>query len=58
MGATHEAARPLCRSRLPCLRLAAGERASYRLFEIFAAQTRNPNTRRAYMRAVDEFVFR
>jgi hypothetical protein len=27
-----------------------GERASYRFFEFFTAQIRNPNTRRAYAR--------
>ncbi|MGH6842434.1 MAG: tyrosine-type recombinase/integrase [Methylocella sp.] len=34
---------------------AAGERASYRFFEFFTAQIRNPNTRRAYARAAMEF---
>jgi site-specific recombinase XerD len=34
---------------------AAGERASYRFFEFFTAQIRNPNTRRAYARAAVEF---
>jgi site-specific recombinase XerD len=33
----------------------AGERASYRFFEFFTAQIRNPNTRRAYARAAIEF---
>lgn len=32
-----------------------GERASYRFFEFFTAQIRNPNTRRAYARAAVEF---
>ena len=30
-------------------------RASYRFFEFFTAQIRNPNTRRAYARAAVEF---
>jgi hypothetical protein len=29
---------------------------SYRFFEFFTAQIRNPNTRRAYARAVQEFL--
>jgi hypothetical protein len=37
-------------SRAPALASAAGERASYRFFEFFTAQVRNPNTRRAYAR--------
>jgi hypothetical protein len=40
--------------RAPAL-VAAGERASYRFFEFFTAQIRNPNTRRAYARAAVEF---
>ncbi|MGQ0443581.1 MAG: tyrosine-type recombinase/integrase [Beijerinckiaceae bacterium] len=39
----------------PSLVAAAGERASYRFFEFFTAQIRNPNTRRAYARAAMEF---
>jgi hypothetical protein len=35
---------------------AAGERASYRFFEFFTAQIRNPNTRRAYARAVNQLL--
>jgi hypothetical protein len=34
---------------------AAGEHASYRFFEFFTANIRNPNTRRAYARAAKEF---
>lgn len=34
---------------------AAGERAAYRFLEFFTAQIRNPNTRRAYVRAVGAF---
>src|ERR1700731_913803 len=41
--------------RAPALVAAAGERASYRFFEFFTAQIRNPNTRRAYARAAVEF---
>ena len=41
--------------RSPALIAAAGERASYRFFEFFTAQIRNPNTRRAYARAAVEF---
>ena len=36
--------------RTPVLVAAAGERASYRFFEFFTAQIRNPNTRRAHAR--------
>jgi hypothetical protein len=41
--------------RAPALVAAAGERASYRFFEFFTAQIRNPNTRRAYARAAVGF---
>jgi hypothetical protein len=41
--------------RAPALAAAAGARASYRFFEFFTAQIRNPNTRRAYARAAKEF---
>ena len=34
----------------------AGERASMRFLEFFAANIRNPHTRRAYARAADEFL--
>jgi len=37
--------------RTPTLVAAAGERASYRFFEFFTANIRNPHTRRAYARA-------
>src|SRR3954447_17770564 len=33
----------------------AGEQAAYRFFEFFTANIRNPNTRRAYHRAVLSF---
>jgi hypothetical protein len=42
--------------RLPTLVAIAGERASMRLLEFFAANIRNPDTRRAYARAAEEFL--
>ncbi len=47
---------PLATSSLPALVTAAGERASVRFLEFFAANIRNPHTRRAYYRAADEFL--
>jgi site-specific recombinase XerD len=41
---------------VPALLAAAGERASLRFMEFFAANIRNPHTRRAYARAVTEFL--
>jgi site-specific recombinase XerD len=41
---------------LPALIAAAGEHASIRFVEFFAANIRNPHTRRAYRRAVAEFL--
>jgi len=41
---------------LPALVQAAGKRAGVRFLEFFAAQIRNPHTRRAYARAVGEFL--
>src|SRR5882724_3789150 len=41
---------------LPQLVAGAGERASMRFLEFFAANVRNPHTRQAYARAADEFV--
>jgi site-specific recombinase XerD len=41
---------------LPALIAAGGERASLRFLEFFAANLRNPDTRRAYGRAVAEFM--
>jgi len=35
---------------------ASGERASYRFFEFFTANIRNPHTRRAYARAAGQYV--
>ncbi len=41
---------------VPALVAAAGERASMRFLEFFAANIRNVHTRRAYARAADEFL--
>jgi site-specific recombinase XerC len=41
---------------LPALVVASGERASVRFLEFFATAVRNPHTRRAYSRAVGEFL--
>ena len=43
-------------SRAPELVAAAGERAGMRFLEFFAANVRNPHTRRAYARAAEEFL--
>ena len=40
----------------PALVTAAGDRATYRFLEFFTAQIRNPNTRRAYVRNVGDFL--
>lgn len=40
----------------PALVVAAGERAGIRFLEFFASNIRNPHTRRAYVRAVGEFL--
>ena len=47
---------PFRSSAMPELVAAAGERASRRFLEFFAANIRNPHTRRAYARAADEFL--
>jgi site-specific recombinase XerD len=47
---------PLSSPTLPALVAAAGERASMRFLEFFAANIRNPHTRRAYYRAAEEFL--
>ena len=47
---------PLASSALPALVSAAGDRAALRFLEFFAANIRNPNTRRAYGRAVSDFL--
>ncbi len=41
---------------LPALVAATGERASMRFLEFFAANIRNPHTRRAYARPAEEFL--
>jgi site-specific recombinase XerD len=43
-------------SPVPALVTAAGERAAIRFLEFFAANIRNPHTRRAYYRAAEEFL--
>jgi len=47
---------PITSATLPALVVAAGERAGMRFLEFFAANIRNPHTRRAYARAADEFL--
>jgi len=47
---------PIPAQVLPELVAAAGERASVRFLEFFAANIRNPHTRRAYYRAAEEFL--
>jgi site-specific recombinase XerD len=47
---------PITSAALPTLVAAAGERAGMRFIEFFAANIRNPHTRRAYARAADEFL--
>jgi site-specific recombinase XerD len=47
---------PIGSSTLPQLVTVAGERASMRFLEFFAANIRNPHTRRAYARAAEEFL--
>jgi site-specific recombinase XerC len=47
---------PITSTALPALVAAAGERAGMRFLEFFAANIRNPHTRRAYARAADEFL--
>ena len=43
-------------ARVPALVAAAGARAEMRFLEFFAANIRNPHTRRAYYRAAEEFL--
>ena len=47
---------PIRPPTLPQLVAAAGERASMRFLEFFAANIRNPHTRRAYYRAAEKFL--
>jgi hypothetical protein len=43
-------------STLPALVSQADDRVGMRFLEFFTANIRNPNTRRAYARATDEFL--
>ena len=47
---------PIVSPALPTIVSAAGERASMRFLEFFAANIRNAHTRRAYYRAAEEFL--
>jgi site-specific recombinase XerC len=47
---------PISSRAVPALVATAGERASIRFLEFFAANIRNPHTRRAYYRAAEEFL--
>ena len=47
---------PIPSAAMPALVAAAGERASMRFVEFFAANIRNPHTRRAYYRAAQDFL--
>jgi hypothetical protein len=47
---------PFRSSTVPELVAVAGERASMRFLEFFAANIRNPHKRRAYARAAEEFL--
>jgi site-specific recombinase XerD len=47
---------PIAAPGLPALITAAGDRAKIRFLEFFAANIRNPHTRRAYSRAVGDFL--
>ncbi|WP_247882463.1 site-specific integrase [Azospirillum sp. TSA2s] len=47
---------PRLSQTVPTLIAAAGEQASLRFLEFFAAEIRNPHTRRAYVRAAGEFL--
>lgn len=47
---------PIASPQLPALVATAGERASMRFLEFFAANISNPHTRRAYCRAAEEFM--
>jgi hypothetical protein len=45
----------IAQGQVPALGVVAGERASMRFLEFFAADIRDPHTRWAYPRAADEF---
>ena len=53
---TQAITRSLKAPSVPALVAGAGEHASYRFLKFFTAQIRNPNTRRAYVRAVSDFL--
>src|ERR1700680_1184946 len=52
----NQLALPAAATAPPALIAAAGDRASLRFLEFFAANIRNPHTRRAYGRAVAEVL--
>jgi site-specific recombinase XerD len=56
MTATLSLLRSLSAPALPPLVAVSGDRAGVRFLEFFAANIRNPHTRRAYARAVGEFL--
>ena len=47
---------PITASRVPERVAAAGDHAGMRFLEFFAANIRNPHTRRAYARVVADFL--
>ena len=47
---------PITAAQAPAFISASGPRASYRFLEFFTAAIRNPNTRRAYVKAVGDFL--
>jgi integrase len=47
---------PISSPTIPSLIATAGQRASMRFLEFFAANIRNPHTRRAYYRAAEQFL--
>jgi hypothetical protein len=49
---------PLCSSAVPELVVAGGERARMRFLEFFAANIRDPHTRRAYARGISDGLSR
>src|SRR5690242_12017356 len=57
-GTTHQGEIAVAAGRyvLPALIATGGDRARIRFLEFFAARIRNPNTRRAYARAVADFL--
>lgn len=46
---------PQVAAAVPALFAAAGDKGAWRFVEFFTAEVRNPNTRRAYARAVGHF---